>query len=114
MDTFGPEPTLPRPLRLERYELREVLAPDDAGQPVRAIQIVVHGGPFPARALEPEILVGRRAAARVQIVDGGAGIRGLLDEPPAPGDEVVVRYGGSQEGRIPVRAIEVRPLPKGC
>jgi hypothetical protein len=101
-----------RKLNIESYELREVLYPGADGD-ARGVAVVVRGGPFPERALAPEIFVGNQGATLVQVLEGGATIRGIVERPPEPGDELTVRYGRSQEGRIRVEAAEVRPLPEG-
>jgi hypothetical protein len=102
------------PLPIDQYEVREVLVPGDGGKPEKGFAIVLEGGPFPGRALEPQITVGDQEAKLVQILDGGARIRGILPGPPAPGDEIVVRYDPNMEGRARLRELEIRPLPKGC
>jgi hypothetical protein len=101
-------------LSIERYDLREVLFPGDNGETEKGIAILVEGGPFPGRALEPEIRVGEQRAELVQILDGGGRIRGILREPPAPGEELVVRYDPNTEGRARLGDFEIRPLPRGC
>jgi hypothetical protein len=101
-------------LRIDSYDLREVLFPGRKGKPEEGVAIVVDGGPFPGRALEPQIIVGDQEAELVQILDGGARIRGILRKPPSRGDELVVRYDPQTEGRTRLERFEVRPLPKGC
>jgi hypothetical protein len=101
-------------LAIERYDLREVLFPGPKGETEQGIAIVVEGGPFPGRALEPEIFVGEQRAELVQILEGGARIRGILRKRPAPGEELVVRYDPNMEGRTRLGDFEIRPLPKGC
>jgi hypothetical protein len=105
---------MPRQLPIDRYQLREVLFPGKGGKTQQGIAIVLEGGPFPVRALEPEIFVGDQEAELVQVLDGGARIRGILRSPPAPRDEIVVRYDPVTEGRAWIERSEVRPLPKGC
>ena len=101
-------------LQIDRYDLLEVLFPGRKGDAEEGIAIVVEGGPFPERALLPQIVVGGQEAELVQILDGGARIRGILRKPPSPGDELVVRYDPQMEGRTRIERFEVRPLPKGC
>ena len=102
------------PLPIDRYDLREVLFPGDDGKPDKGFAIVLDGGPFPGRALEPQIIVGKQEAKHVQILDGGARIRGILEHRPTPGDEIVIRYDPDMEGRARLEEFDVRPLPKGC
>jgi hypothetical protein len=105
---------MPHPLPINRYDVREVLFPGDAGKAEEGFAIVLEGGPFPGRAVEPRITVGDQEAKLVQILDGGARIRGILPSRPAPGDEIVVRYDRNMEGRARLEELTIRPLPKGC
>ena len=102
------------PLPIDRCEIREVLFPGAGGKPQQGFAISLEGGPFPGRALEPQITVGGQEATLVQILDGGNRIRGILTGPPTPGDEIVVRYDPNMEGRVRLAQLEIRPLPKGC
>jgi hypothetical protein len=101
-------------MRIDGYELRAVLFPDERGKTQEGIAIVVSGGPFPTRALDPQIHVGGQEAELVQLLDGGARVRGILRKPPARGDELVVHYDVQTEARARIEQFEVRPLPKGC
>jgi hypothetical protein len=101
---------MPRALPIEHYELREVHFPGTKGRTERGIAIVIDGGPFPFRALEPQIHVGEQQAELVQILDGGERIRGILRHHPTPGDEIVVFYDPEMQGRAQLGEFEVRPL----
>lgn len=101
-------------LRIDDYELREVLFPGEKGRTEEGVAIVVSGGPFPGRAVLARMFVGDQEAELVQRLDDGARIRGILREPPAPGDELLVTYGDEMQGRARLERFEVRPLPKGC
>ena len=98
-------------LALTRWEGQAVLLPEGQG-----IRITVFGEWFPVRAIEPEILVGGRAAERVEVARDQRSIRGYLREAPKEGSRIVVRYGDSQEGVVEQRFStgRIRPLPKGC
>jgi hypothetical protein len=101
-------------LRIDGYELREVLFPDEKGRAQEGVAIVVAGGPFPGRAVLARMFVGDEEAELVETLDGGARIRGILRERPSPGDELLVTYGDEMQGRARLERFEVRPLPKGC
>ncbi len=103
-----------RPLAIDRFELREVLFPDAAGNPDTGIAVIIEGGPFPGRAREPQITVGRQRAIMVQILDGGTRLRGIIRERPRPKDEIVVSYDSETQGRRRLDDFEIKPLPKGC
>lgn len=103
-----------RPLAIEKFELREVLFPDAAGNPDTGIAVIVEGGPFPGRAREPELTVGSQRAILVQILDRGARIRGIIRERPQGKDEIVVYYDAEMQGRRRLDDFQIKPLPKGC
>jgi hypothetical protein len=98
-------------LALTRWEGQAVLLPEGQG-----IRITVFGDWFPVRAIEPEILVGGRAAERVEVARDQRSIRGYLRQTPKDGATVVVRYGDSQEGVVKERfsSRRIRPLPRDC
>jgi hypothetical protein len=104
---------MPRALAIDRYELHEVLFPAGRGKAEKGIAIVLEGGPFPGRALEPKILVGGQQAELVQILDGGSRIRGIVRHHPTVGDEIIVSYDPDMEGRARLGEFEVHRLPTG-
>jgi hypothetical protein len=98
-------------LAVSRWEAETVLLPEGKG-----IRITVFGEWFPIRAVEPEILVGKVVAERMEVARDLRSVRGYLRKMPEDGDRIVVRYGDSQEGVVkqPFDSKRVRPLPDEC
>jgi hypothetical protein len=103
-------------LPLSHYDAVGVLVADEGGAETTGIKITVYGKSFPARALEPEILVGDELATRVSVAPDQRSIRGFLAAPPPDGAAIRVRYGPSQEGELRERfsRARVRPRPRIC
>lgn len=105
-------------LPLSHYKAGMVWMPGSggAGKEVKTLRVIVFGPNFPQRAVEPELLVGEKAAGQVSIGRDQKSIQGYFLDIPQEGAVIRVRYGDSLEGELQERFSRerIQPLDNDC